>query len=321
MWCGDPLFETRLREMLCDPIEHTDRFDPEWMPVRRLIAVIGNREAQKATVVRQFCQEHFLTSTIVNIRYGFTGSSIQEIKNTLEKKGDSLSVLILDHLDVLAVEPDDVETQRFALELEQLATQNLIFIVGCFDRILKNSVDTYVKHFWRPWAASVLYLAPPHSTWIAAWLQTQLESYLKQRPRSGIRLKITEGEYAVLAQHCLGSSYGHLRDWIQTILYYAYQHLDAPITKDLLMQTPFMYGGNRSLHILPVDVLRDESNFSIAIGTGPTAVEPAPHNNIQRMQIEKEEEEPKKSKKKRAKLVEEDEEEEEEEAELVLKKD
>jgi hypothetical protein len=221
-----------------------------------------------------------LTHATVVIRFGFTTDAIKQIRSTLDSKSGSLAVLILDHADVLALEPDDVETQRFALELEALAMEHLIFVVGCFDRVLKSAVDTYVRHFWRPWAVSVLYLAPPHSTWIAAWLQTQLENYVKNHKE--IRLEISEGEYIVLAQHCVGASYGHLKDWIQKILYYAYGHLnDGPITKDLLCGVPFMYGGNRGLHIVPVDVRRDESTFSEAVGQGPTVTEPseAPSDN------------------------------------------
>lgn len=274
LWPGDPNFESRLREYLCDPIEHTQRFDPVLMPVRRLVGVLGNREADKASVVAQFCQRNMLSHVTVPIRYGFTTAAIKQIKETLSsEKRDSLAVLILDHVDVLALEPDDVETQRFALDLEAFAVEHLIFVVGCFDRVLKHAADTYVRHFWRPWAASVVYLSPPHSTWIAAWLQTQLEAYLHGHP-GAVQLQISEGEYTVLAQHCVGASYGHLKDWIQRILYWGYQHLGTPITKDVLMGPPFMYGGNRGLHIVPVDVRRDESNFSEAVGQGPTVVEP-----------------------------------------------
>lgn len=271
LWCGDARFDDGLRALLCDPVAHTNRYDPLLMPVQRTIAVLGNREAQKANVVEQFCQRNGLPSAIVTIRYGFTTAAIEQIKHVIGGS-DTLAVLILDHLDVFALEPDDVETQRFALQLDALAEQHLIFIVGCFDRILKSSADTYVKHFWRPWAASVLYLAPPHTTWIAAWLQTQLESYAQKHPE--IALNVSEGEYTVLAQHCIGASYGHLCDWIQRILRFAYQNLSTPITKDLLMEPPFLYGGNRGLHIVPIDVRRDESNFSESVGKGPTVTEP-----------------------------------------------
>lgn len=283
IWSGDAAFEARLREFLCDPIDHTARFDPTWMPVRRLIGVLGNREAEKATVVAQFCRKHMLTCEVVPVRYGFTTAAIEQIKRTLSgNNGDAVAVLILDHADTLALEPDDVDTQRFALQLEALAVEHAIFVVGCFDRVLKNAQDTYVRHFWRPWAASVVYLSPPHSTWIAAWLQTQLEGYTN---REAVRLsategetnrfavRITQGEYTVLAQHCVGASYGHLKDWVQRILYWAWQNLSVPITKDLLCGVPFMYGGNRGLHIVPVDVRRDESNFSEAVGQGPTVTE------------------------------------------------
>lgn len=275
MWCGDPAFEARMRELLCDPIEHTQRFDPEWMPVRRLVAVLGNREAQKASVVAQFCNRHMLASETVVIRYGFTTDSIEQIKAVLKEKRNTISVLILDHVDVLALEPDDITTQRYALDIEALALEHLIFVVGCFDRVLKHATDVYVRHFWRPWATATAYLAPPHSTWIAAWLQTQMEAYARSH-HDEIKLEISEGEYTVLAQHCVGASYGHLRDWIQKIFYFAYQNPTVIITKDLLCGVPFMYGGNRGLHIVSQDVRRDESQFSEAIGQGPTVVEPPP---------------------------------------------
>lgn len=272
LWTGTPDFEKRLREFLCDPIEHTERFDATWMPVRRLVGILGNREAEKAAVVAQFCERHLLSHIVVTVRYGFTGAAIKQIKEELKT---SLAVLILDHADVFALEPDDVETQRFALQLEAFAVEHAIFVVGCFDRILKHSQDTYVRHFWRPWAVAVAYLSPPHSTWIAAWLQTHLEDYVSKKAIGTIQLRITEGEYTVLAQHCVGASYGHLKDWIQRILYWAYQNVDTVVTKDLLMGPPFMYGGNRGLHIVPIDVRRDESNFSESVGQGPTVVEPS----------------------------------------------
>lgn len=294
MWPGDATFEARLREFLCDPIDHTDRFHPIWMPVRRLIGVLGNREAEKAAVVAQFCVRHMLNYEVVPVRYGFTTAAITQIKDALSGENrDALAVLILDHADTLALEPDDVDTQRFALQLEALAVEHAIFVVGCFDRVLKHAQDTYVRHFWRPWAASVIYLSPPGSAWIAAWLQTQLEGYTiraanraqnlvtdrlsateGETNRAAIRVCITPGEYTVLAQHCVGASYGHLKDWVQRILYWAWQNTNIPITKDLLCGVPFMYGGNRGLHIVPVDVRRDESNFSEAVGQGPTVTEP-----------------------------------------------
>lgn len=291
MWPGDATFEARLREFLCDPIDHTDRFHPIWMPVRRLIGVLGNREAEKAAVVAQFCVRHMLNYEVVPVRYGFTTAAITQIKEALSGENrDALAVLILDHADTLALEPDDVDTQRFALQLEALAVEHAIFVVGCFDRVLKHAQDTYVRHFWRPWAASVVYLSPPGSAWIAAWLQTQLEGYtIRVTNREAVRLSTTEGgpnrrtnrfavcitpgEYTVLAQHCVGASYGHLKDWVQRILYWAWQNTSVPITKDLLCGVPFMYGGNRGLHIVPVDVRRDESNFSEAVGQGPTVTE------------------------------------------------
>lgn len=294
LWCGDPHFEHRLREHLCDPVENTHRYHPVWMPVRHVVAVLGNTEARKAEVVSDFCVRNQLSHKIVPIRYGFTTAAIEQIKETLHKEQrDDLAVLILDHADVLALEPDDVETQRFALQLEALALEHAIFIVGCFDRILKGAADTYMRHFWRPWAASVLYLSPPHSTWIAAWLQTHLEGYVKHHPH--LKLEISEGEYTVLAQHCVGASYGHLVDWTQRILYYANQNANTPITKDLLCGPPFMYGGNRGLHIVSTDVRRDESNFSMAVGQGPTVTEPVvapePEPEQKRPKLMEEEEE------------------------------
>lgn len=281
LWLGDPLFQSRLRELLCDPIEHRTRFHADLMPVRRTVAVYGHREAHKAAVVAEFCERNLLTYAVVGARFGFTQDVQKDVESAFREAGqEGLMVLILDHADVLALEPANEETQRFGLRLEDLAQQQLCFVVACFDRVLKEYTETYVRHFRAQFTTAALYLAPPHSTWISTWLRHQFEAYLKHAPANcGLSLGLTDDEWTVLAQHCVGASWGHLRTWVQQVFHEAYRQrgVDGKLVldRDFLTRPPLMYGGNRGLHIVATDVRRDESNFSMAVGQGPTIAEPA----------------------------------------------
>lgn len=281
LWVGDASFQARLKELLCDPVEHGLRFHADLLPVRRTIAVYGHREAHKAEVVAEFCERNLLSYAVVSARYGFTQDIAKDVQAAFTRAGsEGIMVLILDHADVLALEPANEETQRFGLQLEDLAQQQLCMVVACFDRVLREYTETYVRHFRAPFVNAAVYLAPPHSTWIAAWLRTQFETYIKYAPQgSGLSLGLTDDEWTVLAQHCVGASWGHLREWVQKALHEAFRQRGPDgtlvIDREFLTRAPLMYGGNRGLHIVAVDVRRDESNFSTAVGQGPTLVEPA----------------------------------------------
>lgn len=278
LWLGDAGFNARMRELLCDPIEHRRRFHAEWMPIRRMIGVYGHYEAMKADVVAAFCEANLLTHATVSVRYGFSGAFEEDVRRVLETHArEDLSVLIIDHADVLALEPEDAATQRFALKLEKLAEEEHFFIVACFDRVLTDFSETYVRHF-RLQFPTLAYLAPPPSTWIARYLRAQFEGYLTRAGTAELELKLTDDEFTVVAQHCVGASIGHLRQWVRDVFYEAYRSrsMDGPltgafaITKDFLCSSPLMRGGNQGLRIMAQDVRRDESKFSVAVGQGPT---------------------------------------------------
>jgi hypothetical protein len=271
LWLGDAAFQARLTEYILEPIQKADRFEEEAMPVRPLITVYGHHEADKAEVVKHFCKTHSIGAYVIQCRFGFTGDVIHQVNQLFLEEADNFSVLILDHADVLLLEPNDSESQLFALGLRDRILKERILLVGCFDRVLNaRETDSYGRNCIRPWMHAICYLAPPSSTWIAAWLQTQLEGYVTRHgAREGFTLHLTEGEYTVVAQYCVGASYGHLVAWVRRIWYHAYQSGQRAITKEWLQTPPLMTVRSGRVHILEDDVRNDESKFSIAAGLGP----------------------------------------------------
>lgn len=272
-WLGNEAFQARLREYIVEPISHSARFEPDAMPVRPFIGVYGHRESDKAQVVAHFCRENMIHAEIVTVRFGFTHEAIKEINRLLLERGPDLAVLIIDHADVLLLEPDDAESQRFALNLRYMAEESGLLFVGCFDRILNGrDAESYARAAIRPWLHALCYLAPPHSAWIASFLQHQLEGYVTRHAATeGFELHLQSNDYIVLAQSCVGASYGHLVAWIRRVWYLAYQTQQKRIDKDWLTTPPLMSVRSGRLHILEEDVRLDESKFSIAVGDGPTA--------------------------------------------------
>lgn len=271
LWLGDETFQARLTEYLVEPVLRADRFEEEAMPVRPMVAVYGHHESDKAAVVLRFCNEHSLCARVVSFRFGATGEAVREIQRALLETQGSLAVLILDHADVLILEPDDRDSQLAALNLRTLALEHSILLVGCFDRVLNaRETDSYARNCIRPWMHAICYLAPPTSPWIATWLLAQLQGYVTRHgPTEGFQLELTADEATVVAQHCVGASYGHLVAWIRRIWYHAYQSGTRHITKEWLLSPPLMSMRSGRLHILDEDVRADESKFSIAAGQGP----------------------------------------------------
>lgn len=270
LWGGDALFRERLTEFLLDPIGKADRFEEDAMPVRPLITVYGHHQSDKAQVVKAFCDEHAISARIVQVRLGFTRTAVEEMKRHLMEDVGALSVLILDHADVLLMEPEHADSQLFSLTLRDLALKESILLVGCFDRVLNaRETESYGRCAIRPWMHAICYLAPPTSTWISVWLQHQLEGYVERHLNEGFELHLTRDEYTVVAQNCVGASYGHLVAWVRRIWYYAYQSGTRRLTKEWLQTPPLMSVRSGRLHILEEDVRADESKFSIAAGLGP----------------------------------------------------
>lgn len=276
-WLGDAAFQARLVEFLVEPIHKAERYEEEAMPVRPLIAVYGHHQSDKAQVVKHFCDTQSISARVVTVRLGFTKEAVREIDQHILEIGESLSVLILDHADVLLLEPEHADSQLFALQLRDLAVKERILIVGCFDRVLNpRETDSVARACIRPWMHAICYLAPPPSTWIAPWLQAQLEGYVtRHADREGFELQIQRDEYTVLAQHCVCASYGHLVAWVRRIWYEAYKSGTRRLTKDWLQTPPLMSMRSGRLHILDEDVRTDEDRFSIAAGLGPVGAPPS----------------------------------------------
>lgn len=278
LWLGDETFGARLTEYLVEPVLRAHRFEEEAMPVRPMVAVYGHHESDKAAVVLRFCTRHSLSARVVSFRFGATGEAVREIHRALLETAGELAVLILDHADVLILEPDDRDSQLAALNLRALALEHSILLVGCFDRVLNaRETDSYARNCIRPWMHAICYLAPPTSPWIATWLVSQLEGYVTRHgPTEGFQLELTPDEAIVVAQHCVGASYGHLVAWVRRIWYHAYQSGTRHITKDWLLAPPLVSMRSGRLHILDEDVRADESKFSIAAGQGPVGPPVAP---------------------------------------------
>jgi hypothetical protein len=260
-WTGDEVFEQKLYEALIHPLKFPEQYkrNESLFPVRRLVSIWSRPDQGAANAVAHHLEKHDIKKLIIiPVNFGHTSFFIEQIKTVPLDH-----VVILEHADVLAFEPDDEATMKFCLQLAEL---NLT-IVACFERLPKtgDQQTEYQRRFFYQFRASA-YLSAPNDEFRQRYFQ-----FLFERLSDVADVKLEEKDYMVLSMASTFATPNDMKEFVKRI-YYEYtakeekqRLLDINVLLSRFLTTnPY---GHRC--IFRIDYRFDENEFSQACGAGP----------------------------------------------------
>jgi hypothetical protein len=142
-WFGDDKFRAVLYQLLVLPVYQPNTFDPAFLPVRRIVAVYGQRHLNKADAVMHFCKTNKLPAGLCRMETGKTTDSMMALNNMVQQMCTQLAryperIIVIDQADELAFNPETELVMNSSLELKDQAERHRLIFVLCFNRTAQD---------------------------------------------------------------------------------------------------------------------------------------------------------------------------------------
>jgi hypothetical protein len=254
-----------------------------------------------------YCEANQIVHACVAVEFGRASHACESIRlmcegllNDVSLQPDHHHVLLIEHADVLVLEPDNEDTMRFCLyELAQLAKATNGVFVFLFDRVpggggggggggapSEGMSFMYRKKFMDQFSNASIYMPPPNSAFRVAHLKHLFGAHASATPL--VHVQLTDGDYTTLSDlHCVDATPANMRDFVQRIFYdLSSPHppeifvkeeeegvsLSLTITLASLTSPPYMTSASGSLRIIAMDPRNADNAFSVQAGRGPRSV-------------------------------------------------
>lgn len=296
-WFGDDKFRAVLYQLLVLPVYQSNMFDDTFLPVRRVIAVYGQRHLNKADAVMNFCKTNKLPAGLCRMETGKTTDSMMALNNLVQEMCTQLAryperIIVIDQADELAFNPETELVMNSSLELKDQAERRHLIFVLCFNRTAQDEqarganvgVPPVVlrnrARFFDQVQVNV-FMPAPDTTFVMLYFQWMLNGFVRiSRGRYYLAESMDEGAYKKLADAAAFYTPHTIRQWCQMIFYEicagrAKEPLqeDRGITLDVLMAYTVRsrLGGSALTHD---DALSIENSYRLVAGLAAVAAAP-----------------------------------------------
>lgn len=266
LWRGGEDFTRLLDAVIGQPWARPERFHPQALPIRRLVAVYGAVGAQKRRVLSDYCA-NVVGCPLLHVRVRPT--ALDEARKAIDDCMPPCAEGTPYGLDAVVVVSHAQLMQRdtHALTWGAKAKAANVVLVALLDAVPGENPE-----FKALFHKASLYLRPPEPASLRiAQMRWHVYHYLSQCGGDGaVRFELSDDEWTQLGdQYTKCASPRQLKHYVQALIYWALSAKDT-ITFAVATSAPFVTSaGGEGLHIVAQPLATLENVLSTAAGLGP----------------------------------------------------
>jgi hypothetical protein len=295
----DQAFRNTVVQAFTKPhIYHTD-----YAPVPWVVGFFGRPGMEKKEVIQKLCQSYGLQSSVthVDVKLGCVTDALNEIQsiysasfsvknNLMEKESSIIShIIVVDHADVLAYEPDSEKTLLACLDFKKKCEQSGVLLIGIFDRLpgeTHGQTSNWVREAHNKFFSqfeTLLYIECPNEAFRMELFKYYIEDFVKyynqtHDPSTPIINNVLEDDYTRLALVSTFATPENIITFLRKV-FSKMIHMDLNeggedslaqkgLTVDYIEEfTNTQFGAP---HICPYDACDANNAFATGCGRGPT---------------------------------------------------
>jgi hypothetical protein len=284
LWPGSAEFRANLDDFVYKPLRQKSLFHELTHPIYRQAAVFARPGMDTLDALQAYYDYRQITAVKV-VEVDFS-DSIKGAKDLLEAiTSRQYESIIVNHADVLLLEPGDEAVTKFMLRLSDQLQVYECHVVCIFDRLIKSD-DTYATAFAKEYRRRVLqqfrdaflFYSAPDSTFNAKYFQFLVGTFCTHM-QGKYDDAITPDEYTQLADASRYCTLQEIRDFMSPI----FRELndssppsggdESPLSLSFSLIEKRLVMGGKS--ITRFDRSAEENAYSVFAGKGPIAMNKA----------------------------------------------
>jgi len=264
LWSGGEDFARLLDAVISQPFEHPERFHPEALPIRRLVAIYGAVGAQKRRVLETYCRNVVRCPQLhIRVRPGALDEARKAIDDCMPACAHGTpygvdAVVVVSHAQYM-------QRDAHALTWHAKAKAANVVLVALLDAVPGENPE-----FKALFHKAVLYLRPPEPASLrVAQMRWHVYNYLRECG-GAVRFELSDDEWTQLGDlYTKTASPRQLKHYVQALIYWA-TSTGNPVTFAAASSSPFVTStGGEGLHIVARPLNTEENALSQAAGLGP----------------------------------------------------
>jgi hypothetical protein len=198
-------------------------YHPEYAPIPWVIGFYGRLGMEKMQVMEKLCLTYGLLSSVtkVDVKLGSVTEALNQIQCVMEAtlsikeetfepsiEGVVSHILIVDHADILAYEPDSEKTLLASSEFKKKCEQSGVLLIGLFDRLPGEShgqTSSWIREAHNKFFSqfdTLLYIEAPNEVFRIKLFKYYIEDFIRHynnTQETPLQLDIKEEDYARLS--------------------------------------------------------------------------------------------------------------------------
>lgn len=282
-------------------------YHPDYAPIPWLVGFYGRPGMEKKEVIQKLCQSYGLQSSVTNVdvKLGSVTEALNEIQSIysasysvknnivdtdLQKQNGTIisHIIVVDHADVLAYEPDSEKTLLACLDFKKKCEQSGVLLIALFDRLpgeTHGQTSNWVREAHNKFFSqfeTLLYIECPNELFRIQLFKYYIEDFVKHYNQTHesstlIRNSILEDDYSRLALVSTFATPENIITFLRKV-FSKIIHMDLNeggddslaqkgLTVDYIEEfTNTQFGAP---HICPYDACDANNTFATGCGRGP----------------------------------------------------
>lgn len=289
IWNGGAELIKDLDHFIKQPILHPELVDPVLNPFHHMMAVYGRKGMGKARGISNYCKSINVRHAIIDVEFGKTWQARELIEGAFQNIAanpppmGTFDVLIIDHADLMILNPDTELTMQLMLELKTEAANHRCMIFACFDRNPLRQTQSAVPENTKQFRSRVMaqftvnfYFAHPTSTFRCDLIRSLLD-HAQERYAPHLKVELSETDYVHMETYTSFCSPLEIINYVRAILNSALSENrvhpasfkeDKSLYINLEVMRFALSSATGSLHVLRFDPKIEEDEYCRLCGKG-----------------------------------------------------